>query len=130
MAEAAVQVAVRIRPLNTNEKNNQSNIVCHLPHNSSNTIQLDPPTTRTNRRVVGNSENYEAYSFTFDYVYSDTYQPGAANNQERVYEDIGKSVVQNALSGFNCCILAYGQTGLSSQFALHYIIYSYIHSSV
>lgn len=111
MAESAVKVAVRIRPLNNNEKESQSSVICHVPNRSTDTIQLEPPIHRINRKVTGSTENYETYSFTFDYVYSDAFQSDAATNQQRVYADIGKSVVQNALAGFNCCILAYGQTG-------------------
>ena len=34
--------------------------------------------------------------------------------QEKVYHTIGSSIVEWAVDGYNTCVLAYGQTGLST----------------
>lgn len=50
--------------------------------------------------------------FTFDYSYwsFDSAAPNFATNP-KVYSDLGVSVLNNAWSGYNCCLFAYGQTG-------------------
>jgi kinesin family protein 1 len=53
--------------------------------------------------------------FTFDFSYwsFDSAAPNFATNP-KVYADLGVSVLNNAWSGYNCCLFAYGQTGSGS----------------
>jgi hypothetical protein len=55
--------------------------------------------------MLVNPGPFTAYSFTFDYVYSEYC------NQEKVYATTARSVVDSALQGYNSTIFAYGQTG-------------------
>lgn len=38
--------------------------------------------------------------------------------QERVYEDLGKDLLRNALEGYNCALFAYGQTGSGKSYSI------------
>ena len=39
--------------------------------------------------------------------------PLSFTDQERVYELLGKELLDRAFEGYNACIFAYGQTGMS-----------------
>jgi len=36
----------------------------------------------------------------------------------KVYEALGKTVLDNAWSGYNCCLFAYGQTGAGKSYSM------------
>ena len=38
--------------------------------------------------------------------------------QTRVFNDLGKDVVENAFSGYNACVFAYGQTGSGKTYTM------------
>lgn len=39
-------------------------------------------------------------------------------SQNRVYNDIGKEMLQHAFEGYNVCIFAYGQTGAGKSYTM------------
>lgn len=64
-------------------------------------VETEGPKTR----IVDNKGRRGAHEFTYDHSYPwDT-------EQEKVYDELGKPIVDSALSGFNGTIFAYGQTG-------------------
>lgn len=52
-------------------------------------------------------------TFTFDCCFdsSSMDKPNFAD-QETVYKSLGTEIIENAFSGYNACIFAYGQTGI------------------
>jgi kinesin family protein 1 len=69
--------------------------------------------------------------FTFDYSYwsHDAYTekdggylvPTNESNyasQQKVFDDLGKGVLNNAFEGFNCSLFAYGQTGSGKSWSM------------
>ncbi len=89
-----VQVAVRCRPMNTEERKTGQPLV----------ITCD----QQERRIgvsYGPSGKKITKSFTFDKVF------GMYSTQEEVFEQMVRPIVDEALAGFNCTIFAYGQTG-------------------
>ena len=38
--------------------------------------------------------------------------------QTRVFNDLGRDVVENAFSGYNVCVFAYGQTGSGKTYTM------------
>ena len=40
------------------------------------------------------------------------------NFQKKVYNDLGKGVLDNAWKGYNCCLFAYGQTGSGKSYSM------------
>lgn len=105
----AVQVVVRVRPLNEKEISqggNQSIIRVQQNgiHVSNPKVLLDPSYSTDNR------------VFYFDKCFSsDSPKSPEYADQEKIYSEIGQSVVENASSGFNCCIFAYGQVSVEIQ---------------
>ncbi|KAF3333862.1 Phragmoplast orienting kinesin 2 [Carex littledalei] len=84
-----VQVVIRVRPVNSNEKSLCGFNRC-LKQESSQTITwIGQPETR----------------FMFDYVACETI------NQEMLFRVTGLPMVENCMSGYNSCMFAYGQTG-------------------
>ena len=63
--------------------------------------------------------NGEAKTFGYDecfwsYAKSD---PNFAN-QETVFNSIGRELLSHSLDGYNCCLMAYGQTGAGKSFSM------------
>lgn len=88
-----VKVAIRVRPMNSTEKSN----------NSVNCIEMD----RTNNTVtiVKTDGPADPKSFSFDAVY-DQY-----STQRSVYDEVAFPMVESVFEGYNGTIFAYGQTG-------------------
>lgn len=91
-----VKVAVRARPLNPREKEQNSQVILKMIDGKL--CQITKP---------GDAKPQE---FTFDHAYDmDT-------TTEKVYEDLGVPILQRALEGYNATIFAYGQTGSGKTF--------------
>ncbi|KAF4699426.1 hypothetical protein FOZ62_001710, partial [Perkinsus olseni] len=58
-------------------------------------------------------------SFSYDYAFdsSDRSLPNYAT-QEIVYDNIGHTIVENCMKGFNGCLFAYGQTGSGKSYTM------------
>lgn len=89
-----VQVAVRCRPLNGEEKKTGQPCVIACDQESK--------SIRVNYGPVGKKIQK---AFNFDKVF------GMYSTQEEVFDQIVRPIVDEALAGFNCTIFAYGQTG-------------------
>ncbi|CAJ0939331.1 unnamed protein product, partial [Ranitomeya imitator] len=61
-----------------------------------------------------------AKSFSFDYSYWSHTSPDDPSfaSQSRVYNDIGKEMLEHAFEGYNVCIFAYGQTGAGKSYTM------------
>lgn len=57
---------------------------------------------------------------SFKWVYLSWQQPEDPNfaSQNRVYNDIGKEMLEHAFEGYNVCIFAYGQTGAGKSYTM------------
>lgn len=89
-------VAVRIKPCD----DSTTNFSIHSPGN--NLLQVVTATRDDNSNI-----------YQYDHVYWSTgteYDQPYYASQEIIYNDIGSSLVQNTLKGFNCSLFAYGQT--------------------
>ncbi|XP_056895760.1 kinesin-like protein KIF1B isoform X8 [Takifugu flavidus] len=107
MSGASVKVAVRVRPFNSREMNMEAKCIIHMQGNS---------TTIANPKAP----KEPAKNFSFDYSYwshTTTEDPNFAS-QNRVYNDIGKEMLQHAFEGYNVCIFAYGQTGAGKSYTM------------
>lgn len=40
------------------------------------------------------------------------------DSQSKVFDDLGKMVLENAFAGFNCTLFAYGQTGSGKSYSM------------
>ena len=93
-----VQVSVRIRPFNDQEK------------------QIDPTTPIKSIDLKNNflqiQKEYDTKSFNYDHIYPED------SNQEEIFEETSKNVVQSVLNGYNGTIFAYGQTGTGKTYTM------------
>ena len=102
-----IQVAVRCRPLNQQEKQSGEPWVVTVDTDSKGVdVQYGP----AGRRVIRN--------FSFDTVL-DSY-----SRQDDVFNSVAKPIVKEVLGGFNCTIFAYGQTGTGKTHTIEGDLYS------
>jgi len=96
-----IQVAARCRPLNNEEKQaDQASVVtCDLENNVVK-IAHGPANKRTVRTVE------------FDRVF------GMYSRQNEVYEAVVKPIVNEAMTGYNCTVFAYGPTGTGKTYTM------------
>lgn len=90
---SAIQVIVRIRPLNDKESSTQS-----IVRTVSNSIYLE--------------YSGERKKFTYDAVFDNT-------PQQDLFNHVGVNVLLNAFQGYNCCLFAYGQTSSGKTFTMN-----------
>jgi kinesin family protein 11 len=89
-----VQVAVRCRPLNAEERKSGAATVVNCDvENKAVKVAYGP----AGKKIMKN--------FTFDKVF------GMYSRQEEVFDSVVRPIVEETLAGFNCTIFAYGQTG-------------------
>ena len=93
-----VKVAIRVRPMNKHEKEQNS------------TICVDVDTG--NNSVAVTSNKNDTKTFQFDYVYPmDT-------TQREIYDQVAFPIVDSIFQGYNGTIFAYGQTGCGKTYTM------------
>ena len=93
MSDEAIQVAVRVRPFASYEK--ERGAKCVIKMNGAQTAVVDPSTGKEK-------------TFTFDYSYNSFVDRSDENHasNDLVYKQLGVGVLENAWRGFNCCLFA------------------------
>ncbi|KAG8449463.1 hypothetical protein GDO86_016206 [Hymenochirus boettgeri] len=111
---ANVRVALRVRPLSKREKTVGGKII----------LKADEKVARIrnikDHKADGYGETKDRHmEFGFDYCYwsVDSEDPNYAS-QEVVFQDLGTSVLSEAISGYNVCLFAYGQTGSGKTYTM------------
>eukprot|EP00930_Biecheleria_cincta_P061592 TRINITY_DN47157_c0_g1_i1.p1 TRINITY_DN47157_c0_g1~~TRINITY_DN47157_c0_g1_i1.p1 ORF type:complete len:951 (-),score=192.66 TRINITY_DN47157_c0_g1_i1:14-2866(-) len=97
MPAESIQVAIRVRPLNSREKDLGDRVAV---------------TVGGGEVCVELSQSAEPRSFTFDYGY------GIEATQQQVQEDLGQNLLASAIDGYNSCLFAYGQTGAGKSWSI------------
>lgn len=110
----SVVVAVRVRPFNNREIELNSKLCVKMQGNS--TILID--------------DNGEERPFTFDYSFwsHDGFHVEPSGKfvaddekyatQQKVFDQVGRHILKNALAGYHCCLFAYGQTGSGKSYSM------------
>ncbi|XP_064900288.1 kinesin-like protein KIF1C isoform X9 [Columba livia] len=107
MAGAKVKVAVRVRPFNARETSRRAKCVIRMSGNT---------TCITNPKMPEDATKH----FTFDHSYwshTSEEDPQFAS-QRRVYQEVGRQLLLQALQGYNVSVLAYGQTGAGKTYTM------------
>ena len=114
----SVKVAVRVRPFNAREKTEGAELCVAMQGNMT--------------KIWDKSSGYEK-EFYFDHSYwshdgfVEDSQTGflskssATSNyadQQAVFDDLGKDVLDNAWNGYHVCLFAYGQTGSGKSYSI------------
>lgn len=95
-----VKVAIRCRPLFKREKEKKETDIVSISSSRNEVIVSLPDQTK------------KPVKFTYDFAYPQDSQ------QENIYKECAKPVIDFLLEGFNCTIFAYGQTGTGKTFTM------------
>ena len=95
-----VKVAIRVRPMNKHEKE-QNSTICVDVDTQNNTVSVSKNDTKT---------------FQFDYVYP------METTQRQIYDEVAFPIVDSIFQGYNGTIFAYGQTGCGKTFTMMGIV--------
>nr|CDJ96572.1 Kinesin domain containing protein [Haemonchus contortus] len=112
-----VVVAVRVRPFNDREKGRKAQLIIEMPDGQ-----------RTCIRDPNNSSDEKWFTFDHSYWSHDGFktekngyfspEDSRYADQKRVFEDLGKGILENAWAGYNCSLFAYGQTGSGKSYSI------------
>ncbi len=123
----SIVVAVRCRPLNERERQacrdagGSRDIIVRIKDKQTTLLGDDIPKEDKERiRLLDRGKSYrEDRTFSFDYSLWSVRETDAEYvNQEKVYEYLGKGLLDNAFAGYNACIFAYGQTGSGKTYTM------------
>eukprot|EP01102_Stenamoeba_stenopodia_P004878 TRINITY_DN1532_c0_g2_i1.p1 TRINITY_DN1532_c0_g2~~TRINITY_DN1532_c0_g2_i1.p1 ORF type:complete len:1861 (+),score=489.46 TRINITY_DN1532_c0_g2_i1:320-5902(+) len=110
---SSVKVAVRVRPFNSREIERGSKCIIEMKGNQ--TIITNPANIKEGQPV----DPAHQKTFSYDYSYSSFNSSDPIFvNQEKVFNDLGREVLQNAWEGFNTSLFAYGQTGSGKSYSM------------
>lgn len=119
---ARIKVYVRVRPLNEKEISRGQKLIVKCLNSSSNQSLAvwDPASfeaTTINDQSVDTS--FWMRNFSFDRIFW-SINPLDSNYacQATVFREIGEPVIEWIISGYNCCVLAYGQTGTGKTYTM------------
>ncbi|KAF9929932.1 Kinesin-like protein kif15 [Linnemannia zychae] len=108
-ASEHVKVYVRVRPPNERELASESysngNNSSQGAHGNATVSVLQP-----NHIIIGAGTKTD--TFTYDCV------GGESTSQEQVFRDVGKTIVEQCVKGYNGTIFAYGQTGSGKTYTM------------
>ncbi|KAI9206373.1 uncharacterized protein BJ171DRAFT_422071, partial [Polychytrium aggregatum] len=116
------QVVVRVRPFNSREISKACKCIIKMQGPSTViTKPLNPSASPSLEPYKSQQQTEESLikHFTFDASYW-SFDTDHANhaNQETVYQDVGKELLEHSLEGYNVCIFAYGQTGSGKSYTM------------
>mmetsp|Transcript_39415 Transcript_39415/g.66074 ORF Transcript_39415/g.66074 Transcript_39415/m.66074 type:complete len:870 (+) Transcript_39415:176-2785(+) len=110
--KGGVSVVARFRPINKNEKEKGSKLKGALLEISDDNLSVKFTSESKKELKIPDS----ASRFTFDYVFPTN------STQAQVYQQTGASMIGELFAGFNCTILAYGQTGTGKTWSMMGIV--------
>ncbi|XP_017571974.2 kinesin-like protein KIF16B isoform X1 [Pygocentrus nattereri] len=111
---ASVRVAVRVRPMNTREKELSAQSIIEMEGNKTTITNVKIPDG-----VTGDSMRERTKTFTYDFSYNSGDRSSTRFvSQEKVFKDLGSDVLKAAFEGYNACIFAYGQTGSGKSYTM------------
>jgi kinesin family protein 1 len=115
-----IRVVVRVRPLNSKEKARGNKMI--IQNESDQTVTVWDPAafeTKSSSELASLDPKCWAKQFSFDRIlwsanpYDNNYV-----DQNSVFEMLGQPVINWIIEGFNCCVLAYGQTGTGKTYTM------------
>eukprot|EP00056_Hartaetosiga_gracilis_P019456 m.14277 g.14277 ORF g.14277 m.14277 type:complete len:965 (-) comp7711_c0_seq1:436-3330(-) len=111
----SVKVAVRVRPFNGREKQLKSKAIISMDGNATTITNPDDGKEKTFQY----DKSYWSHD-SFDERADGYLQPTSPKyaDQQIVFDDLGRGVLDNAWEGFNCSLFAYGQTGSGKSYSM------------
>ena len=110
-------MVVRVRPFNNRERERKAK--CIVSMKDGQTILAPSPTDANGRSKSAKAIAEGNKTFAFDKSYW-SFNPKDSNfaDQEDLFTDLGKPLLDNAFQGYNNCIFAYGQTGSGKSYSM------------
>jgi len=130
---ASVKVAVRVRPFNERELSMNSKCIIQMDAQKTLIFSNSPTTSSISSANLMSSPglaNLSPSSASLiskekpkEFIYDASYWSFDSNDsnfasQSFVYDDLGKTTVNNAFEGYNACVCAYGQTGSGKSYSM------------
>ncbi|KAG1084290.1 hypothetical protein G6F42_021852 [Rhizopus arrhizus] len=117
-----IKVVVRCRPLNAREKARGATCLIRMDGNQTIITNNKAPSTnaihqKKKHQTKDEDDNVKAFTFDRSYWSVDKDDDQYAD-QELVYNDLGRELLDHAFDGYNCCIFAYGQTGSGKSYSM------------
>lgn len=110
----SIKVAVRVRPFSDRERKLNSQLC----------VQMDGNTTK----LINENGNVRRFAFDHSFWSHDEFDEDEEGilratsdkyaDQEFVYENVGREILENAWKGYHCCLFAYGQTGSGKSYSM------------
>jgi kinesin family protein 1 len=112
----SVKVAVRVRPFNSREKDMSARCIIVMKDNM--TKITDPDSGKENKFYFDYSYwSHDGFTEDSDGILNAN--PGSIYaSQEKVFDDLGIEVLDNAWKGYHTCLFAYGQTGSGKSYSI------------
>ncbi|BFY98671.1 hypothetical protein BsWGS_01711 [Bradybaena similaris] len=117
MSEENLKVAVRVRPFNSKEISRNAQLIIGM--SGQQTTIKDPDNM---------SAAPKQFSFDYSYWSHDGYQEekdgylspkdSKYDDQKKIFNNLGRGVLENAWKGYNCSLFAYGQTGSGKSYSI------------
>ncbi|RMZ95929.1 kinesin KIF13A [Brachionus plicatilis] len=102
-----IKVAIRLRPFNKRE----------IALGAKNSVAIND--NQVTLRNCSTKEKSSPKSFTFDACFdSSSEDKPNYSTQQKIYEVLGKEILESSMAGYNGCIFAYGQTGSGKSFTM------------
>ncbi len=111
-------MAVRVRPFNQREITMGAS--CVVAMDGASTILTDPK-TQTSKTFNFDYSYWSHDGFKDDPVTGLTEKDSPGSNytsQQKVFDDMGLAVLDNAWKGYHTCLFAYGQTGSGKSYSI------------
>ncbi|KAK5654894.1 hypothetical protein OQA88_6932 [Cercophora sp. LCS_1] len=111
-----IKVVVRVRPFNNREHDRGAKCIVEMRDNQT---VLTPPPDAADRSGAKGAKDHGQKVFAFDRSYW-SFDKNAPNyaGQDKLHDDLGKPLLDNAFQGYNNCIFAYGQTGSGKSYSM------------
>jgi kinesin family protein 1 len=122
MSGTRVITAVRIRPLSSNELASGSVSIVSYDLVSKG-IGISHPSIYSASNAISKSDITPERIFNYDYTFwSVNKLDPYFSNQENVFDQIGRPIIENCLQGMNCSLFAYGNVIIVAFIAFMLII--------
>uniref|UniRef100_A0A7S4RWC9 Kinesin motor domain-containing protein n=1 Tax=Alexandrium monilatum TaxID=311494 RepID=A0A7S4RWC9_9DINO len=109
-----IRVAVRIRPFSAKEEAAEAGSSSPVVQVVENSIVIDQAHCSPSSYCQKGDK-----SFTYDHVFSSINRASEDfATQEKVFEEVGFPILENAFNALNGCLLAYGQTGSGKSYSV------------
>lgn len=112
-----IVTAVRIRPLSEDELSQGNKVITSVDEDIVNGLKLlDPTYFKADKEKNVDKQTFER-AFNYDHVFWSLADHPNYASQHDVYNECGSNLVSHCLDGFNCSLIAFGQTVSVLQFS-------------